>query len=398
MDKKQLRQLLAQNRMERLFEGLQELAEKNNRDDLTEELTELKGRWEAYQENERGGTATFEQLKVEHNQIRKAFSQQIKKAFQPLTTNDKIKRRPFFWPILIATVCVLLTIIGYIPTKQASFQIDAQTEFIQVQLAEDWDIDFDFFMHEFETQQLEALALPDTAFETAEPNMKLLAKGGQIQLAGIVLPNEATISLLNEKDNGWQLDVKDQSVYGYLETTDATISIEQDDQAVYEKFYPADEDGSPEVIEFQTSQGARFFANVCEDCEFKISRLGISSVKFLWNPSKSEFESSIQEGGTLSVENTKTIALKEKDDIQLSGLSDTYLTLERSNTGFKVHLEGKAQTIQHGFKGKLKSQKPNLIQTLSHNANAKLFYTTLVWLLGIGFGIWTTFGKFRKKD
>lgn len=190
MTKKDLLLLVGENNFSDLEKKLEEVLVQKSRQDLEEELAQLKGLHSQYREHVMEGTHSPSELNVEASRLRKSFVLFIEKVYRMESKGGRLRRSRWFWPVIVLVSCIALITIGSMKWPSIDFVLEDQTRFLAFRLDENWDLDQDVYLEEFVSFTVKSAQIDTLQLQVPEgdPLEEVVLYGGQLKWEEMDIP------------------------------------------------------------------------------------------------------------------------------------------------------------------------------------------------------------------
>jgi hypothetical protein len=391
MTKKDLLLLVGDNDFFELEKKLGEVLEQLKRQDLEEELAQLKGLHSQYQEHVMEGTHSSSELNVEASRLRKSFVLFIEKVYKKETKGARLGRSRWFWPVFVLVGCLILIAIGSMKWPSIDFVLEGQTRFLAFRLDESWDLQQDLYLEEFlsftiKSAQIDAMQLQ---VPEGEPLEEVLLSGGQLKWEEMDLTSG---SVLNVEVADGQLSI--QVLVDSLRSVLALrgVDVEVPNQDIY---LTAGNDSTLVLADLILSEGPQMAFIPTQDSMFGFRLVPVSGLDF--QRSDLEDDRSLQSelvAGEITARDI-SYSLENAPYLDLIQPESTTLSFYHKGDLLHVRVEGKAKDLTIGARPDAqKSVKPTIIEHLAKNGQANLIWN---WVLGIVGLLGAVMGLLPKK-
>lgn len=387
MSKKDLLALLGKNQLTKLEQQLAVVLEQKKRQDLEEELAQLKGQHRLYVQHEGEGTHTPAELNAEAARLRKSFSLFIEQLFaEESNVVAAQKKFRFTLPLIILVFCVALIGIGALKWPSIDFVLEAQTRYLAFRLDENWDLDQDIYLEKFLSYTVKSVVIDTLQLQVAEGEEleEVILSGDQRQLkwqemdipAGSVLTVEVDDQELNS-----QVWLDSLRCVFVLQGAAAEIP----NREIYET---AGNDSTVVLVEMTLVEGPQMAFIPTRDSMFTFQLVPVSGLDFQRADLEDDrgIQSAIVDGKITARD--IPYELKNKPYIDLVNPQSTTLSFYQKGDYLTVRVEGKAKDLTIGARPDTQTSiKPTIIEHIGKNARANRIWNWVMGLLGLLSGI-----------
>ena len=191
MQKQDLLELVAQNKLRALENQLERLLKKKGRHDLQDELVQLKGQHREYRQHVFEGTKAADDLGIEAARLRKSFILFIEQVFEEAPPSlGKTRSNHWLRPLLILIFFGGLILLGSMKWPSIDFVLEGRTSYLAFRLDKNWDFDQDVYLEEFSSFTVKSLEFDTFQLHIpeGEPLEEVTFSGDQFKWREIDLP------------------------------------------------------------------------------------------------------------------------------------------------------------------------------------------------------------------
>lgn len=379
MNKKELIDLLIQNRFQDLFDHLKEIAAAKKRGNLLQDVILLEAQYTELKQDELRENQEDQAIQIRYNKLRERLQDYINLLFRPIT--PLMQRKRFWIPVAFFISGIALFWWGLSPSEFAQFELKANLSSISFRLEDTWDFDYDLYLKQFEAYPILHLRTNEANYTEDEYGAFGVALNrGHFQLSTLKLEKGTRVHV---RSDGPDLifNIDDQSLAGEIEVDSARFRI--DEIPIQTSF------SSSNFIDFKTVPSSEMAITPAQADQFqmKLLKVGKGWDYTLQNEDGSP-ESTIK-SGTINASGIKDTLL-EGQMVEMEALQNGNLDIKKAGDDLEITLRGLSKGLKIGDQNLLQNRQPTRIELLIKNPLANLGWKIVMGaltLFGAVFGL-----------